>query len=127
MHDGKLFPANLAENLDRQIPATNVDRSLFPSCADSLQGCYSSDHLDVLRYDLLGWGSIGWRSALFEATLNSGSGAAVGNYGYGYRLRSPTMAGVAGDYLPGIKVVPVDRGHHLHHLARGLLGFLVIF
>src|SRR5713101_7628278 len=86
VNDGKLFPANPAENLERQISAANVDRSLFLSCANFLQGCYSSDRLDVLRDDLLGGGSIGCRGVLSKGTLNSGSGAALSNYGYGYRM-----------------------------------------
>src|SRR5207244_2006488 len=110
-----------------QISATDVNCPLRMSCADLLQGCYSSDRLDVLRDDLVGWGSIGCRDVLPEGALDSGSGAALSNYGYGYRMRCATMAGVAGDRLLGIKVVPVNGSHHLHHPPRGLLGFLVIF
>jgi hypothetical protein len=37
------------------------------------------------------------------------------------------MAGVASHGLLPIEVVAVDGSHHLHHLPRGLLRFLVIF
>src|SRR5207244_11486650 len=56
-----------------QISATDVNCPLRMSCADLLQGCYSSDRLDVLRDDLVGWGSIGCRDVLPEGALDSGS------------------------------------------------------
>ncbi len=37
------------------------------------------------------------------------------------------MAGVAGYLTSTVEIRLIDRKHHLHHLASGLLGFLVIF
>lgn len=36
------------------------------------------------------------------------------------------MTAVAGDFAMAVEVVLIDRRHHPHHLARGLLGFFVI-
>lgn len=36
------------------------------------------------------------------------------------------MAGVAGDFAMALEIILVQREHHFHHVARDLLGFLVV-
>ncbi len=36
------------------------------------------------------------------------------------------MTGIASHFAPAIEILLVQRKHHLHHFAGGLLGFLVI-
>src|SRR5713226_6409263 len=99
MNDGELLPACPAKNFDWQISPANVDRSLLLSCVHFLHDCCSSDSLDVLRDDLLGWRSIDCRVVFSGSTLSDWPRTAFSNHGYGYRARRATMAGVAGNRL----------------------------
>jgi len=49
------------------------------------------------------------------------------NYGVATGCGAPRWQELQVTRLLRIKVVPVNGSHHLHHLPRGLLGFLVIF
>ena len=46
--------------------------------------------------------------------------------GYRNRMRRTPMTGVASDLTFALEMVLVDGKHHLHHLAGGLLFFLVV-
>jgi uncharacterized membrane protein YidH (DUF202 family) len=37
------------------------------------------------------------------------------------------VAGIARDLAMSLKIIFIDGKHHLHHLARGLLGLFIVF
>jgi hypothetical protein len=84
---------------------------------DARHGLGSADRLHVLVEDLIDRRhSLGLRENVV-GILDRRTVDDVERHGRYWSIAA-AMAGPAGDDLPSVEVVAVDRGHHLHHPAR---------
>ena len=136
--DDGLLVRCLRENLHGLWLAVESGRAFFHAGGDFFDCGGATERADVIFKQLADCGQVRWkfRRGRVGAVRSHGSGSRSANGGVKLRFTADqwnrqrvgraAMAGVAGDFAMALEIILVQREHHFHHVARDLLGFLVV-
>src|SRR5580658_3827628 len=122
----------LRENVDRDIPVTEGDRPFHHPARNLLNCSGPANSLQILIEELISRRPARFLSRLWAIRFLSLLCFTHSHRRFRHHPRRPdrsgaaSMAGIASHLAMSLEVIFINSKHHLHHLPRGLLRFLVV-